>query len=133
MITERFEVPSRLKTTGIVLLLIGVLALSGGFAGLLTGNEHDKARFWAVLLQNSVFFLFISTASIFIQAAAGLAQGGWIVSLPPCSRVYWRQCSVFGAIALAVLFTIVFGLEHNPIYHWVHPEGDKILEGKSAF
>lgn len=43
---------------------------------------------------------------------------------------------VFGLIAAVVLLFIAFGLDidgHNPIYHWVHPEGDAILEGKSAF
>jgi hypothetical protein len=135
MITERFEVPSRLKSTGLVLLLVGVAALVAGcFMLLQGGTEHDHARFWAVLLQNSVFFLFISAASIFIQAAAGLAQGGWIVAYRRVPEAIGANVWVFGLIALVVLFTIVFGLgEHNPIYHWVHPHGDKILEGKSAF
>ncbi|WP_118974413.1 quinol:cytochrome C oxidoreductase [Taibaiella koreensis] len=134
MITDRFEVPSRLKTTGIVLLLIGVAALVGGFAGLLSGNEYEQARFWTVLLQNSVFFLFISSASIFIQAAAGLAQGGWIVAYRRVPEAIGANVWVFGLVALVVLFSIVFGIgEHNPVYHWVHPHGDKVLEGKATF
>jgi hypothetical protein len=135
MITDRFEVPSRLKSTGIVLLLIGVAAVVAGCFTLLPGGEHhEQARFWTVLLQNSVFFLFISAASIFIQAAAGLAQGGWIVAYRRVPEAIGANVWIFGVIALIVLFTIVFGLgEHNPVYHWVHPHGDKILEGKSAF
>jgi hypothetical protein len=134
MITERFEVPSRLKSTGIVLLLVGLAVLIAGIFMLRGGNEHEQARFWTVLLQNSVFFLFISAASIFIQAAAGLAQGGWIVAYRRVPESIGANVWIFGLIALVVLFTIVFGLgEHNPIYHWVHPHGDKILEGKSSF
>jgi hypothetical protein len=134
MITERFEVPSRLKSTGLVLLLVGVAALIAGCFILLQGGEHDHARFWTVLLQNSVFFLFISAASIFIQAAAGLAQGGWIVAYRRVPESIGANVWIFGLIAIVVLFSIVFGLgEHNPIYHWVHPHGDKILEGKSSF
>jgi len=134
MITERFEVPSRLKSTGIAFLLIGILTVVIGAIALLRGTEHDQARFWIVLLQNSVFFLFITTASIFIQAAAGLAQGGWIVAYRRVPESIGANVWIFGVIALVVLFTIVFGLgDHNPIFHWVHPEGDKILEGKSAF
>lgn len=135
MITERFEVPSRLKSTGLVLLLVGVAVLIAGcFMLLQNGTEHDHARFWIVLLQNSVFFLCITAASIFIQAAVGLAQGGWIVAYRRVPESIGANVWIFGLIAIVVLFSIVFGLgEHNPIYHWVHPQGDKILEGKSAF
>ncbi len=134
MITERFQVPSRLRTTGLVLLIIGILTIIGGFVILLPGNEYDQARFWTVLLQNSVYFLFISSASIFIQAAAGLAQGGWIVAYRRVPEAIGANVWIFGVIALVVLLTIVFGLgDHNPIYHWIHPGGDKILEGKSPF
>ncbi len=134
MITERFGVPSRFRNTGIVLLVIGIATLLGGLLGLLTGNEHDQTRFWIVLLQNSVFFLFITAASIFIQAAAGLAQGGWIVSYRRVPEAIGANVWIFGVIALVVLFSIVFGLgDHNPIFHWVNPHGDKVLEGKSAF
>jgi hypothetical protein len=134
MITERFEVPSRLKSTGIGLLLIGIIALIGGFIALKgSGNEHDQARFWIVLLQNSVFFLFISAASIFIQAATSLAQAGWIVAYRRVPESIGANVWVFGLIALVVLFCIVFGLgDENPIYHWVHPH-DEILKGKSPF
>ncbi len=134
MITERFEVPSRLKSTGLILLIIGIATLIGGFAGLLSGDEHDKARFWIILLQNSVFFLFIMSISIFIQAAAGLAQGGWIVAYRRVPEAIGANLWIFGLITLIILFTVVFVLgDHNPIYHWVNPHGDKILEGKSSF
>ena len=134
MITERFEVPSRLKSTGIGLLLIGIIALIGGFIALKgSSDELEQTRFWIVLLQNSVFFLFISAASIFIQAATSLAQAGWIVAYRRVPESIGANVWVFGLITLVVLFCIVFGLgEHNPIYHWVHPH-DEILKGKSAF
>lgn len=134
MITERFEVPSRLRTTGLVLLIIGIVSLIAGFAVLAGGGQYEQARFWTVLLQNSVYFLFISSASIFILAAAGLAQGGWIVAYRRVPEAIAANVWVFGLIALVVLFAIVFGLgEHNYVYHWIHPGDDKILQGKSPF
>ncbi len=80
MIMERFEVLSRFRNTGLVLLIIGIATLIGGFAGLLARNDHDRARFWIVLLQNSVFFLFIAMASIFIrlQAVWHKADGSYL-------------------------------------------------------
>lgn len=141
--TERFTVPARLRTTSLVLMLIGIITLIIGGITLLNSHaaDHevmhaDKTRFWIVLLQNSVFFLLVMVSSIFIQAAASLAQGGWIVAYKRVAEAIGANVWIFGIIALIVLFMIafVFNIDgHNTIYHWVHPEGDKVLEGKSGF
>lgn len=133
---ERFELPARLRTTSIALMLVGVLVLIIGGITLLTGDHHAQTRFWIVLLQNSVFFVMICAVSVFVQAAAALAHGGWIVAYKRVPEAIGANTWVFGVIAAVVLLFIAFGLDidgHNPIYHWVHPEGDEILEGKSAF
>ena len=84
---ERFEIPARLRTTSLVLILIGIVTLVLGAFVLLNSHASDaeimhadKTRFWIVLLHNSIFFLLTTTACVFIQAAASLAQGGWIVA-----------------------------------------------------
>jgi len=141
--TERFTPPARLRTTGLVLLAIGILSIIIGAIALL-GNGSDnetlrhaaQTRFWIVLLHNSVFFTLIMTASIFIQAAASLAHGGWIVAWKRVPEAIGANVWIFGIITAIILFCIVFLFNpggHNPIFHWVHPEGDKILEGKSSF
>src|SRR5690606_6816348 len=107
MITERFEIPARLKTTSLVLMLVGVATLIGGFIALLGGETHDQARFWIILLLNSIFFLFLCISSVFIQAAASLAQGGWIVAYRRVPEAIGANVWVFGLITLIVLFTIV--------------------------
>lgn len=141
--TERFEIPARLKTTSMVLMLIGIVTLLIGAFTLLNSHHPDheimhaeKTRFWIVLLHNSVFFLLMTVAAVFVQAAASLAQGGWIVAYKRVPEAIGANVWVFGVIAAVVLFMIAFVFDvdgHNPIYHWVHPEGDKILEGKSSF
>lgn len=134
--TDRFEMPARMKTTSIVLMLVGALVLILGAVMLLGGDQYDKTRFWIVLLQNSVFFLLITVVSVFIQAAASLAQGAWIVAYRRVPEAIGANVWLFGLIAAIVLFSIAFTFNidgHNPIYHWVHPHGDKILEGKSSF
>lgn len=133
---ERFELPARLRTTSFVLMVVGLLALVAGGIFLLGGDHHAKTRFWVGLLQTSVFFLLITVVSIFVQAAAALAHGGWIVAYKRVPEAIGANVWVFGVIAGIVLLFIAFGLNidgHNPIYHWVHPEGDAILEGKSGF
>ena len=134
---ERFEIPSRLKNMSFGLIAVGLLVLLLG-AFIPEGNmmHVDTTRFWLVLLQTSVFFVMLTVASVFIQAAASLAQGGWIVAYKRVPEAIGANVWVFGIIAAAILLFIAFGLDvngHNPIYHWVHPHGDKILEGKSAF
>jgi hypothetical protein len=141
--TERFEIPARLKRTSMVLILIGIITLLFGVFSLANNHnanhelmEASRTRFWIVLLHNSIFFLLICVASIFIQAAATLAQGGWIVAYKRVPEAIGANVWVFGLITMVILFSVafVFNIDgHNPIYHWVHPQGDAILEGKSAF
>ncbi|HQE12418.1 MAG TPA: quinol:cytochrome C oxidoreductase [Flavipsychrobacter sp.] len=141
--TDRFEIPARLKTTAMVLILIGVITLLFGAITLMNSHASDheimhaeRTRFWIVLLHNSVFFLLMCVASIFIQAAASLAQGAWLVAYKRVPEAIGANVWIFGLIAGIVLMCVafVFNIDgHNPIYHWVHPEGDKILEGKKAF
>ena len=141
--TERFTVPARLRTTGLILSAIGILVIAIG-AFTLLGNSNSnqeihhamQTRFWIVLLHNSVFFTLIMLACVFIQAAAALAHGGWIVAWKRVPEAIGANVWLFGSITAVILFLIAFTFNpdgHNPIYHWMHPEGDAILEGKSAF
>lgn len=134
---DRFVIPARLKTTSIVLIAIGLLALVGGIASLLTSHvDTDRARFWSVLLHDSVYFLLITTVSIFIMAAVALAQGSWIVAIRRVTEAIGANVWVFGVITLVILFCILGFRDHtghNTIFPWVTNKGDKILEGKEAF
>src|SRR5690606_34357804 len=133
----------RLKTTSVVLMLIGIVTIIIGAVALLgTSNPDatlahaDKTRFWIVLLHNSVFFLLIAVASVFIQAAASLAQGGWIVAYKRVPEAIGANVWVFGLISSIILILIAFTFNidgHNPIYHWMTPHGDKLIEEKSWF
>jgi hypothetical protein len=134
--TDRFEVPARLRNTSLALIGVGILTLILGVVLLLGGNEHDKTRFWITLLHDSVFFTLVATASVFIQAASSLAQGAWLVAYRRVPEAIGANVWVFGTIAAIILFLIVFVFNingTNPIYEWVHPGNDKILQGKSAF
>jgi len=135
---DRFEIPSRLRNTSLLLILVGIVTLGIGAYGLLlhTDNIYDKSRFWAVLLHNSVFFLMITTISVFIQAATSLAHAGWIVAYRRVPEAIGANVWVFGIIAAVVLFMVAFGYKVdglNPIYEWMTPNGDKLIIGKSAF
>jgi len=141
---DRFEIPARLRNTSFFLMAVGIITLVLGIVMLLNGQhstDADKTRFWLVLLHDSVYLTLVATASIFIQAASTLAQGSWIVAYRRVPEAIGANVWLFGSITVIILLLIVFtfnlhganGEVYNPIYAWVHPNGDKILEGKSNF
>lgn len=137
---DRFEIPARLRLTSFVLMGLGLLALIIGAITLLGSSGelavYDKSRFWLVLMHNSVYFLLISLASVFIMAAASMAQGAWLVTYRRVPEAIGANVWIFGVIAGVILMLVAFTFNvdgHNPIYHWVHPEGDDILMGKKGF
>lgn len=133
MITDRFEVPGRLKMTGMLLTGIGLLALLLGAIFILP-QEHGAARFWVALLHNGVFFLLMTVAAIFIMAAVAMAQGSWIVAYRRVTEAIGANVWIFAIILMVVVTCIIFGVGgENHIYHWLHPEGDAVLEAKSPF
>jgi len=136
---DRFEIPGRLKNTSLALIAVGVLTLIAGIATLLLGHstDVDRARFWAVLLHDSIFFTLITTVSIFIQAAVSLAQGGWLITYRRVPEAIGANVWVFATISALIMFMIVFGFRDahgvNTIYPWVTPGDDKVLLGKKPF
>src|ERR1041385_8371989 len=101
---DRFEIPARLRNTSFFLIAIGVLALIGGVVGLLMShNDVERARFWLVLLHDSVFFTLITTVSIFIMSAASLAHGSWIVAYRRVTEAIGANVWVFATIATVIM------------------------------
>jgi hypothetical protein len=102
-----------------------------------TGDIHHKTRFWAALLQNSVYFLLIVNASMFFICATILAYGGWQMAFRRVPEAIAAAVPVIGIITLIILLAIVFGGDHmTHIYHWTDAEtvnNDPILKGKKPF
>jgi hypothetical protein len=136
MIKQQFEVSPGYKKWTQGLLGAGVLVLILGFVFLgLSKDEHNQTRFWAVLLQNSTFFLLICNASMFFICITTLALGGWQVAFRRVPEAISTLVPVFSVMALLVFLGIVLGKQYH-IYHWLdkeHVDQDRILKGKSAF
>lgn len=131
--SNQFVQPAGMKKWGMGLTAVGALALVGGLAFLaFSKDEHDVTRFWAVLLQNSVYWLLVVNAAMFFVCATTLAWAGWVQSFRRVAEAISTLVIPFGIIAFIVLMGLVYGHQHH-IYHWLTPEGDKILEGKSGF
>ena len=140
-IKENFVIPGRFKTISLGLMAVGVLAIIGlyitthGGGGTAEEKAMHDARFWASLLQNSVYFLLVVNASMFFICATTLAWGGWQMAFRRVPEAISAVVPVIGVIALAILLAITYGDNHT-IYHWTdaaHVEHDRILKFKAGF
>lgn len=136
---EQFLIPKRYNTVAMALMAIGILSViilfitNGAKGG--AEHEHDRARFWASLLQNSVYFLLVVNATMFFVCATTLAWGGWQMSFRRVSEAISTCVPVIGVITLVILLAIVFGSDHT-IYHWTdaeHVQHDETLLHKKGF
>jgi hypothetical protein len=136
MIKQQFEMPAGYKKWTYALLGIGALVLVLGFIFLgMSKDEHAQTRFWAVLLQNSTFFLLVVNASMFFICVTTLAMGGWQMTFRRVPEAISTLVPVFSILALLVFVGIIFGHQHH-IYHWIdkeHVASDPILNGKKGF
>ncbi len=138
---QSFELPGSYKKWTMGLLIVGAITLLYGFI-MYHPFEHaghegniEGTRFWAVLLQNCVYWLMIVNAAMFFIGVTTLAMGGWQVALRRVPEAISSVVPVLGVIAFLILMAIVWG-GHDDIYHWVNKDvvaNDKILKGKSGF
>lgn len=134
-IREQFVVPKRYNMWSMGLMAVGVLSIILLYVTHGTKGEHEQARFWASLLQNSVFFLLVVNAAMFFICATTLAWGGWQISFRRVAEAISACVPVLGVICGAILLAIVFGGNHA-IYHWTdteHVQHDPILLHKAGF
>ncbi len=133
---DYFKIPKRYNTVSLALMVIGILSviillITHG----LKDDAHEQARFWASLLQNSVYFLLVVNASMFFICATTLAWGGWQMAFRRVPEAISACVPVIGVITFVVLMVVVFGGNHE-IYHWTdeeHVKHDEILLAKSGF
>lgn len=124
-----------LLIAGAAALLYGIFMYSP-FSHPAAGAAHgDSTRFWAVLLQNSVFWLLVVNVGMFFIGFTTLAMGGWQVALRRVPEAISSVVPVLGIITFLILMAIVWG-GRDDIYPWVNAEtvkADKIIRGKSGF
>ena len=142
---HQFELPGSYKKWTWGLIVAGLLALVYGlvmfhpFAPVAHEGEHgafsSSTRFWAVLLQNSVYWLLVVNASMFFICVTTMAMGGWQVALRRVPEAISSVVPILGIITFLVLMAIIWG-GRTDIYHWLDKSAvahDKILNGKSGF
>lgn len=132
---ERFTVTKGYNLWAFGLMAVGVVSIIILFITHgSSSDEHKQARFWASLLQNSVYFLLVTNAVMFFIAATTLAWGGWQLSFRRVSEAISTVVPVLGIISAVIMLALVFGGNHA-IYHWASPDAanDSIVQQKSGF
>ncbi|OYW20810.1 MAG: quinol:cytochrome C oxidoreductase [Sphingobacteriales bacterium 12-47-4] len=135
-IREHFEIPKKYNLWSFALMGVGALSIVLLYITHgASSDHHESARFWASLLQNSVFFLLVVNAAMFFICATTLAWGGWQMSFRRVAEAISAAVPVMGVIGAAILLAIAFSDNHT-IYHWTdyeHVKHDAILSHKSGF
>jgi len=134
-IKYQFNMPARFRMWSLALLGIGVLSVIIGFFVYGMGDEHQNTRFWASLLQNSVYFLLTANAAMFFMCATTLAMGGFQMTFRRVSEAVSATVPALGIITSVILLILVWGHKHH-IYHWTDQaavNADEVLKGKSGF
>ena len=138
---QSFELPGSYKKWTMGFIIVGAIALLYGlimyhpFTHGGHGENTNSTRFWAVLLQNSVYWLLVVNTSMFFIGISTLAMGGWQVAFRRVPEAISSVVPVLGIITFLILMAIVWG-GHDDIYLWVNKDTvahDKILLGKSGF
>jgi hypothetical protein len=115
------------------LMGVGVLSLIIGY--IMYGGVDQGTRFWATLLQNSVYFLLIVNAAMFFFTATTLAMGGWPLVFRRVTEAISASVIPIGVITFVILMCLVFG-GHTAIYEWLDKDAvskDAVLNGKKGF
>lgn len=133
---EQFGIPKRYNSIALGLMAIGILSIIILlFTHGLSNDQHESARFWASLLQNSVYFLLITNTAMFFICATTLAWGGWQMSFRRVSEAISTCVPILSIITFVILMVLVFGPNHT-IYHWADNNvvaHDEVLQHKSGF
>ena len=133
---QQFEIPKKYNTAALVMMAIGLLSIIILFITHgASGDQYKAARFWASLLQTSVYFLLVVNAAMFFIAATTLAWGGWQMSFRRVAEAISTCVLPIGVISLIILLYIAFGPNHV-IYHWAdthHAQEDPVLAHKAGF
>lgn len=138
---HQFQLPGSYKKWTYGLIGAGVIALLYGFIAFHPfspashGNNVNSTRFWAVLLQNSVYWLLVVNASMFFLCVTTMAMGAWQIAFRRVTEAISAVVPILGVITFIILMAIVWG-GRTDIYQWLDKDvvaKDAILKGKSGF
>lgn len=110
-----------LGSVGVILLLVG-----GGL--LAVSSSIPKTDFWSSYLYGYMFWLNLALGCLGLKLLHHTVRGQWGLSI---LRLLEAGGSWIMFVLLALGFLpIAFGPGMDALYHWLHPNGDKLLEAR---
>lgn len=137
--TLNFKMDGKLKTTFLIMILIGILSLSAAFLGFGhensrhlddAGHAHHTNMGYSVLLVATYLVLGLSAISIFFTAIQHIAGAYWSVTL----RRLLEVMGTFTPFLLIPLAGVILGM--HDLYEWTHEgivEKDELIAHKSGY
>lgn len=108
--------------------LIGVLLLVGVVGVFLGATAYDAARLWQGILFNWLFWSSLAIGMVMFAVALHLTAADWAWSI--------QRFALAGVAFLPisfVLLAVVFLGNETYFHHWLHVEGDPVIEGKRVW
>ncbi|MEO8719573.1 MAG: quinol:cytochrome C oxidoreductase [Ginsengibacter sp.] len=118
---------------GLLTLILGIIFLNP-VAGA-HGDNLNSTRFWAVLLQNSIFWLLLVNVATFFIVINTLAMSGWQEAFRRVTEAVSSLVPIMGVITMIIFLCIVLG-NRTDIYPWLDTNAvahDAVLRGKKGF
>ncbi|MEO6837119.1 MAG: quinol:cytochrome C oxidoreductase [Ginsengibacter sp.] len=137
---NQYETPAAYKKWSSGLMIAGLLTLILGIIflnplGGAQGQNVNSTRFWAVLLQNCLFWLLVVNVATFFITINTLAMSGWQEAFRRVTEAVSTLVPVLGIMTMIVLLCIIFG-GRSDIYPWLDKNlvaHDAVMHGKRAF
>jgi len=138
---HQFELPGSYKKWTYGLIGAGIIALVYGFIAFhpfthpTGGKDVNSTRFWAVLLQNSVYWLLTVNAVMFFMCVTTMAMGSWQVAFRRVTEAISAVVPILALVTFVILMALVWG-NRTDIYPWLDKAAvakDPVLAGKAKF
>lgn len=117
------SVSGTLKGVIAALIVLGVLAV------VLAGGGEGAGRFWQALLFNWLFWSSIAMGMVMFAVALHITNADWAWSI----RRFALGGAAFLPISFILLFVVLIGGHEHYFHHWLHVEGDPVIDAKAAW
>ncbi|HEX2093090.1 MAG TPA: hypothetical protein VHG28_11835 [Longimicrobiaceae bacterium] len=116
------------RLSGATLGLIAALVVIGAVAAFLAAGD-DPGRFWQALHFNWLFWSATALGMVMLAVAWQTVEAEWSWSV----RRFALAGVAFLPISFVLLLVILFGAHETLFSHWLHVQGDPVIEAKRGW